>query len=113
MCVSGCVCAGVYGDTLAAMEASAGPDRMGYTPHHGLHLHLQRPHHSALGPGNLISQPGSDLGCIFFVASDFYNMILETCRHGNLTQQNTMYTDVKKLQNYYLISFLIFPTSSI
>uniref|UniRef100_A0A8C3AF53 Adenylate cyclase type 7 n=1 Tax=Cyclopterus lumpus TaxID=8103 RepID=A0A8C3AF53_CYCLU len=37
------------------MEASAGPDCLGNTPHHGLHLHLQRPHHPALGPGTLIS----------------------------------------------------------
>lgn len=60
VCVSGRVRAGVYGDALTAVEASAGPDRLGHAPHHGLHLHLQRAHHPALGPGNLNSQPGSD-----------------------------------------------------
>lgn len=40
VCLSGRVCAGMYGDALAEMEASAGPDYMGHTPHHGLHLHL-------------------------------------------------------------------------
>lgn len=53
VCVSGRVCAGVCGDALTEMEASAGPDCMGHTPHYGLHLYLQQPHHPALGPGNL------------------------------------------------------------
>lgn len=76
LCVPGRVCAGVYRNAFTAMETSAWPDCLGHTPHYGLHLHLQRPHHPALGPGNLTSQQSSDLGHIF-VASDFYNMIFQ------------------------------------
>lgn len=71
VCVSGSVCAGVYRDALTEMETSAGPDCMGHTPHHGLHLHLQWPHHCTLGPGNLTSQKGSDKVYIFVAGLRF------------------------------------------
>lgn len=60
VCVSGRVCAGVYRDALTEMEASSGPDCVGHTPHHGLHLHLQQLRHPALGPGSFTFQQGSD-----------------------------------------------------
>lgn len=66
MRVSGRVCAGVYGDALKEMEASPGPDCMGHTPHHGLHLHLQWPYRCTLGPGNPpLPHTGSDQVNVF------------------------------------------------
>lgn len=72
VCVCGRVFDGVYGDPLTAMEASAGPDCMGHTPHDGLHLHFQRPHNPALGPGNFTSQQGFRLR-LYFVVTSIYD----------------------------------------
>lgn len=74
VCLPSRVCAGVYRDALTAMETSARPDCLGHTPHLGIHLHLQRPNHLALGPGNLTRV---DIKDMFFIA--WFSQATHTC----------------------------------
>lgn len=74
MCIPSRLCAGVHRNTLSEMETSDRSDRMGHSAHHGLHFHLQWPHHCTMGPGKFTFQKGSNkvdfsLHCYFF-ASD-------------------------------------------
>lgn len=78
VCLSGRVSAGVYRDTLTAMETSGGPDCLGHTPHHWLYLHLLRPLHLALGPGNLTPLAGFRIKLYLYQVFSFWQIISDT-----------------------------------